>query len=65
MKIQNEQDRFDDWNRPTISDTCREYAANSGQYRPKEPWILTPYDTWERNPCYAGPEVPHPEYQED
>lgn len=24
-------------------------------------WILSPYDTWERNPHYRGPDQGHPE----
>jgi hypothetical protein len=24
-------------------------------------WILSSWDSWERNPYYVGPEQPHPE----
>lgn len=42
-------------------DACREYAANCGSDRA---WVLTPFDTWEPNPHYRGPRVPHPESYE-
>jgi len=45
----------------TPADACREYAANVGADHPDRAWILTDYDTWERNPFYNGPAVPHPE----
>ena len=45
----------------TKTDACREYAMNVGVERPEQAWILTDYDTWERNPHYHGPAVPHPE----
>lgn len=45
----------------TPAEACREYARNYGSEHPERPWILTDFDTWERNPYYHGPEVPHPE----
>jgi hypothetical protein len=45
----------------TPSEACREYAANYGADHPERAWILTDYDSWERNPHYHGPSVPHPE----
>lgn len=45
----------------TPSDACREYARNAGAMFPERAWILTDFDTWERNPSYAGPWAPHPE----
>ena len=45
----------------TKTDACREYACNVGADHPERAWILTDYDTWERNPHYHGPAVPHPE----
>lgn len=45
----------------TPSEACREYARNVGCDRPQQAWILTDFDTWERNPYYTGPAVPHPE----
>lgn len=45
----------------TYSDACREYARNYGMDHPEHAWVLTPWDTWERNPAYIGPRMPHPE----
>jgi hypothetical protein len=45
----------------TPADAVREYAANAGAMQPDREWILTPYDSWERNPCYSGPPQRHPE----
>jgi len=45
----------------TPRDACREYAANVGMDRPNAAYILTDYDTWEPNPYYCGPKMPHPE----
>lgn len=36
----------------TPTDACREYAYTVGTERPSQPWILTNYDTWERNPYF-------------
>lgn len=46
----------------TPSEACREYAWNYGADRPNRAWILTDFDTWEPNPHYSGPPVPHPEF---
>lgn len=32
-----------------------------GGERPDRQWILSDFDTWERNPYYHGPEQQHPE----
>jgi len=45
----------------TMSDAVREYARNVGMDNPDKAWILSPYDSWERNPYYSGEPVPHPE----
>lgn len=45
----------------TPAEACKEYARNVGMDNPDQPWILTDWDTWEPNPCYSGPSVPHPE----
>jgi len=45
----------------TISEACREYAANVGADRPDVAWIITDWDSWEPNPFYSGPLMPHPE----
>jgi hypothetical protein len=45
----------------TETEAAREHAANAGRERPEAAWILSPFDTWEPNPNYCGPEVPHPD----
>ena len=45
----------------TVADSVREYARNVGHDRTDCAWVLSPFDTWERNPFYAGPPQPHPE----
>ena len=45
----------------TEASAAREYARNVGSENPDRPWILTNYDTWERNPFYSGPPARHPE----
>lgn len=45
----------------TPSDARWEYACNAGAADRERQWILTPWDTWERNPHYRGPEQRHPE----
>lgn len=45
----------------TPAEAAREYARNAGADNPQKAWILTPWDTWEANPSYSGPAVPHPE----
>jgi len=44
----------------TISDAVREYSRNYGAPA-NVAWILSPYDSWEPNPWYAGPYLGHPE----
>ena len=45
----------------------REWARNVGESRQDQEWLLTEYDSWERNPWYSGPPGRHPEddYGED
>lgn len=45
----------------TRGEAYQELVRNMGQDRPDDAWILTDFDTWERNPYYQGPPVPHPE----
>jgi hypothetical protein len=52
-------DDFDQLARP--QDACREFARNVGVDHTEDPWILTNWDTWEKNPFYQGPPAPHPE----
>jgi len=44
-----------------IAAAAREYVANAGAHQPEKEWILTPYDSWERNPHYQGEPGVHPE----
>jgi hypothetical protein len=57
-----DEDRFSQIATP--ADACREYARNVGATCPERAWINTDFDTWERNPFYTGPDVPHPESYE-
>lgn len=45
----------------TYDDARAEFARNAGRDNPDHEWILTPFDTWERNPAYRGPKGRHPE----
>lgn len=45
----------------TYDDARAEFARNAGHDNPDHEWILTPFDTWERNPFYCGPKGRHPE----
>lgn len=45
----------------TQSEAYCEMVQNIGADNADKCWILTPFDTWERNPAYTGPDVPHPE----
>lgn len=38
-----------------------QYASAHGANDPDVAWILSPFDSWEPNPFYSGPPVPHPE----
>lgn len=47
----------------TEAQAVKEWAHNVGYedcYKDSQ-WILSSYDSWERNPYYSGPEQPHPE----
>ena len=45
----------------TMTDAVQEYAMWVGKDRPLTQWILSDYDTWEKNPFYIGPDQGHPE----
>lgn len=45
----------------TQGEAYNEMVRNLGSDRPDHQWILTSFDTWERNPSYVGPDQPHPE----
>ena len=53
---------------PTLRQQVSEYALEHGRRMEEEEegsgpaWILSPLDTWEANPFYGGPRVPHPEF---
>jgi hypothetical protein len=42
-------------------DAVREYVWNVGRDRKNVEWILSPYDTWHKNPYYTGTPGVHPE----
>ena len=43
-----------------------QWARSYGSEHRDQCWILSDYDSWERNPFYTGPEQPHPEdYDEE
>ena len=44
-----------------MSSALNQYAAAHGEGHPNAEWILSPCDTWERNPYYVGKSGPHPE----
>ena len=44
-----------------MQEAVREWAWVVGQDRPDQQWVLSDYDTWERNPHYRGPDLGHPE----
>jgi hypothetical protein len=46
----------------TMHEAVREWAYNVGGQFPLRQWLLSDYDTWERNPGYIGPDLGHPEY---
>ena len=52
----NQEDRL-----ATPSEAYREMVRNMGEDRQQDEWLLTDFDTWERNPHYTGPRGPHPE----
>ncbi len=57
-----ERAEYEAWPFPaTPTDARREYAYNAGANRPDREWLLTDWDTWERNPHYTGEPGPHPE----
>lgn len=44
-----------------LHEAVAEYAANHGALATDREWILSPFDTWERNPYYTGNPGRHPE----
>ncbi len=49
----------------TVSEAVTEYVFNAGRDRKDSAWILSPLDTWHKNPFYKGPPQPHPEDPDD
>lgn len=45
----------------SLTAAVREYGRQVGRQFPEREWILTPFDTWERNPFYRGKPGRHPE----
>ena len=53
---------YDEAARPiTTAEAVREWAWVVGAERADTQWLLSDYDTWERNPHYTGPAQRHPE----
>lgn len=44
-----------------VSAARGQYVAAHGADEPTREWILSPYDTWEKNPFYVGAPGRHPE----
>ena len=44
-----------------MREAVREWVWTVGQDRAEQQWVLSDYDTWERNPHYRGPDQGHPE----
>jgi hypothetical protein len=45
----------------STQDLIREQAYYDGHFCPEKAWLLSDFDTWERNPHYKGEPVPHPD----
>lgn len=54
-------DIYDNDRPATQTEAYNEMVCNLGAANADQCWILTPFDTWERNPSYTGPDQPHPE----
>ena len=44
-----------------IRESIEEQRQIFGAENPHKQWILSDWDTWERNPYYTGPDQGHPE----
>jgi hypothetical protein len=44
-----------------IREAIEEQKQIFGMENPHEQWILTSWDSWEKNPYYSGPDQRHPE----
>lgn len=45
----------------TYREAMIEFARNAGEERKDQAWVLTPWDTWQRNHHYDGPPQRHPD----
>lgn len=56
-----------DNNQRNIYEAIEEQKQIFGYERQEQQWILTSWDSWEKNPYYSGPPQRHPEddYDED
>lgn len=52
---------YEDSRLATETEACCEFARNVGIDDPDREWILTPFDSWVRNPAYTGKPGRHPE----
>ena len=48
----------------TIDQAIDEWVFNVGIDRKDTAWLLSDYDSWHKNPHYAGIPVPHPECED-
>ena len=44
-----------------IHEAILEQRLIFGSENPEKQWILSSWDTWEKNPFYTGPDQGHPE----
>ena len=44
-----------------MQEAIRQWAYMVGINRQDQQWLLSDYDSWERNPHYTGPDQGHPE----
>jgi hypothetical protein len=44
-----------------IREAIEEQKQIFGMENPDKQWILTSWDSWEKNPYYSGPDQRHPE----
>jgi hypothetical protein len=48
----------------TIQEAVNEFTEIVGRENADRQWILSNYDSWERNPFYRGEDQPHPEEED-
>ena len=62
MYVQEQEEL--DFRVASISEVAAYQAAVDGEFQPEVEWILSSWDSWERNPYYTGKPGPHPEEEE-